>query len=73
MPHTGMIRNPGASAGRAVSSFGSGPALANVPEAARISSWKIQSDDDEGGLLAHREPISTKRTMRNRPAPSDSN
>ena len=35
MPHTGMIRNPGASAGRLVSSFGSGPALANVPEAAR--------------------------------------
>ena len=35
MPHTGTIRDLSASAGRSVSSFGSGPALANVPEAAR--------------------------------------
>ena len=35
MPHAGVIRNLSASAGRSVSHCGSGPALANVPEAAR--------------------------------------
>ena len=35
MPHTGMIRDPSTSACRLVPSFGSGPALAKLPEAQR--------------------------------------